>query len=113
MNRRKDKRALITGGTSGMGLETARQFLSEGARVALTGKSPDTLESARQELGSEVLFIASDASDTLAQKGVAASKLGHAEADLQAVSASIKSQVPAGRHRTLSEIAKAGVFHAA
>jgi NAD(P)-dependent dehydrogenase (short-subunit alcohol dehydrogenase family) len=60
MNRLKGKRALITGGTSGIGLETARQFLSEGARIAITGKNPAALEAARKELGSEVLAIASD-----------------------------------------------------
>ncbi len=57
MNRLKDKRALITGGTSGIGLETAHQFLNEGARVAITGKNPATLEAARKELGSDVLII--------------------------------------------------------
>lgn len=71
MNRLKGKRALITGGTSGIGLETARQFLSEGARVAITGKNPATLEAARQELGSEVLVVASDASNAAGQKTVA------------------------------------------
>jgi NAD(P)-dependent dehydrogenase (short-subunit alcohol dehydrogenase family) len=71
MNRLKGKRALITGGTSGIGLETARQFLNEGARVAITGKNPATLEAARQELGSDVLVIASDASDVVGQKAVA------------------------------------------
>ena len=71
MNRLKNKRAVITGGTSGIGLETARQFLNEGARVAITGKNPATLEAARKELGSAVVVIASDASKVADQKTVA------------------------------------------
>ena len=71
MERLKGIRALITGGTSGIGLETARQMLSEGARVAVTGKNVTTLEAARKELGNEVLVIPSDASDVAAQRGVA------------------------------------------
>jgi NAD(P)-dependent dehydrogenase (short-subunit alcohol dehydrogenase family) len=45
------KRALITGATSGIGLETARLFLEEGARVAITGRSASDLDRARAELG--------------------------------------------------------------
>jgi NAD(P)-dependent dehydrogenase (short-subunit alcohol dehydrogenase family) len=71
MERLKGKRALITGGTSGIGLETARQFLNEGARIAITGKNQTTLETARQELGREALIIPSDASDLADQKRVA------------------------------------------
>jgi NAD(P)-dependent dehydrogenase (short-subunit alcohol dehydrogenase family) len=71
MERLKGKRALITGGTSGIGLETARQFLNEGARIAITGKNQTTLETARQELGREALVIPSDASDLADQKRVA------------------------------------------
>jgi len=70
MKRLEGKRALITGGTTGIGLETARLFVEEGARVAITGKNPATLEAARKELGGDVLVIASDASDAAAQKGV-------------------------------------------
>jgi NAD(P)-dependent dehydrogenase (short-subunit alcohol dehydrogenase family) len=71
MNRLKGKRALVTGGTSGIGLETARRFLNEGARVAITGKNPVTLEVARKELGEDVLIIPSEASDVAGQKTVA------------------------------------------
>jgi NAD(P)-dependent dehydrogenase (short-subunit alcohol dehydrogenase family) len=44
-------------------LATAQEFLSEGARVAITGTNPETLASARSILGEEVLVISSDASD--------------------------------------------------
>lgn len=71
MNRLKNKRTLITGGTSGIGLETAREFLREGARVAITGRDSGTLEAASKELGSEVISIASDVGDAGGQKKVA------------------------------------------
>jgi len=71
MNRLTGKRALITGGTTGIGFETAQQFLNEGARVAITGRNPETLDAARKQLGSAVLVIPSDASDIAAQKDVA------------------------------------------
>lgn len=71
MNRLKEKRALVTGGTSGIGLETAHRFIYEGARVAITGKNPATLEAARKELGDNVLIIPSDASNVAGQTTVA------------------------------------------
>lgn len=71
MTRLQGKRALITGGTGGIGLETARQFLAEGARVAITGANAATLETARRELGDKVLAIQADAGDVKGQKLVA------------------------------------------
>lgn len=71
MDRLKGKRALITGGSSGIGLETARQFLAEGARVAITGKNPDALAAALHALGGEVLVFESDAADVAEQKKLA------------------------------------------
>src|SRR5215469_16951521 len=72
MDRLKNKRALITGGTSGIGLETARQFLAEGARVAVTGLNPATIAAARGELGGDALVIGSDAGDVAAQQSLRA-----------------------------------------
>jgi NAD(P)-dependent dehydrogenase (short-subunit alcohol dehydrogenase family) len=45
------KKALITGGNSGIGLATARLFLAEGAQVAITGRDQKTLDEAVAELG--------------------------------------------------------------
>lgn len=67
----KGRRALITGGTTGIGLETARAFLREGARVAITGTKPENLEAARKALGNDVLVLASDIGDIPGQKRVA------------------------------------------
>ncbi|MCM5682234.1 SDR family oxidoreductase [Schlegelella sp. S2-27] len=61
MQRLQGKTALITGGTTGIGLATARLFIDEGARVAVTGFNPDTLEAARRELGEHALVLRCDA----------------------------------------------------
>ncbi len=45
------KKALITGGNSGIGLATARLFIAEGAEVAITGRDQKTLDEAIAELG--------------------------------------------------------------
>jgi len=71
MNRLTNKRALITENTTRIGLETARHFVTEGARVIITGTNPKNLDSARKELGDDVMVIASDAANAPAQKDVA------------------------------------------
>src|SRR5215475_9463643 len=68
MNRLHGKRALITGGTSGIGFATACEFVAQGARVAITGVSPDTIAKARSDLGGDVLVLRSDAGDVASQQ---------------------------------------------
>jgi len=65
------KTAWITGGNSGIGLATARLFIAEGARVAITGRNPETLEAAKQELGPDVLAIVADTTDVAATERAA------------------------------------------
>ena len=77
MARLEGKRALITGATSGIGLETARQFLSDGATVAITGRSQERLNAAARELGPTVLPIRGDAGDIEDQRRIAKSIAGH------------------------------------
>ncbi|ONI84866.1 oxidoreductase [Saccharothrix sp. ALI-22-I] len=57
-----DKIALITGGTSGMGLATARRLLAEGAQVVITGRDKTRLDAAVEDLagGARVLAVCGD-----------------------------------------------------
>jgi NAD(P)-dependent dehydrogenase (short-subunit alcohol dehydrogenase family) len=56
-----NKRVVITGGTSGIGLATARLLVDGGARVLVTGRTPASLEAATAALGPAAIVAASDA----------------------------------------------------
>ena len=64
------KVALITGGNSGIGFATARLFVAEGARVAITGRNPKTLQAAAKELGDNLLTLQADVTDVEATERV-------------------------------------------
>ena len=59
----KGKFALITGGNSGIGLATAKQFAKEGAYVYITGRRERELTAAVQEIGRDVTGIQGDVSN--------------------------------------------------
>ena len=61
MEQYQGKKVVIIGGTSGMGLATAKMLLDGGARVLVTGLSKAGLESAHKELGKGALVVSSDA----------------------------------------------------
>ncbi|KMQ63198.1 short-chain dehydrogenase [Chryseobacterium angstadtii] len=61
MQRFKNKTGLITGGTNGMGLATAKQFIKEGGNIIITGRSEETVQNALKELGENAFGFVSDA----------------------------------------------------
>ncbi|WP_286745333.1 MULTISPECIES: SDR family oxidoreductase [Roseivirga] len=67
MSKLKNKVAVITGGSTGIGLATAKLFLREGARVVITGRTLETLEKAQREIDDDNLqIVQSDTSDLAA-----------------------------------------------
>ncbi len=92
------KTALITGGNSGIGLATAKRFVAEGAKVAITGRNPENLAAAQQELGPDALVITADATDAAAMEKVVAeiaAKFG--PLDILVANAGVGGQTPLGK----------------
>lgn len=63
MNRLKDKVAVITGGSAGIGFAIASEFASEGAKVIITGRNQNTIDEAIRELGSNAFGFRADSSN--------------------------------------------------
>jgi NAD(P)-dependent dehydrogenase (short-subunit alcohol dehydrogenase family) len=62
MSRLRDKVAVITGGSSGIGLATARRFVTEGARVFIIGRRQAELDRAVAQIGRGVTAVQGDVS---------------------------------------------------
>ena len=63
MGKLEGKVAVVTGGNSGIGLATAKEFKEQGARVVITGRDQQTLEDAKRVLGDGVEAVRSDTSN--------------------------------------------------
>jgi NAD(P)-dependent dehydrogenase (short-subunit alcohol dehydrogenase family) len=88
-----NKIAVVTGGTSGIGLAIARRFAAEGAKVFITGRRPEALDAALAELDGDVTAARADATNA---------------ADLEALYATVREQ--AGRIDILVANAGGGSF---
>ncbi len=62
MGKYDGKNVVVTGGTSGIGLATAKLLVAEGARVVVTGMSEKSIEAAQSALGDKASVVKSDAS---------------------------------------------------
>src|SRR5258705_1103347 len=63
MGKLEGKTALVTGGNSGIGLATAKQFVIEGAYVFITGRREQELQAAVKEIGRNVTGVQGDVSN--------------------------------------------------
>ncbi|CCE04541.1 putative short-chain dehydrogenases/reductases (SDR) family protein [Bradyrhizobium sp. STM 3843] len=92
-----NKTALITGGSSGLGLATARRFIEEGALVAITGRDADRLAAAAKQLGSRALALVADATDIAAtEEAIATAAAQFGRLDIVFANAGIPGQTPLG-----------------
>ncbi len=71
MARFDGKRVLVTGGSNGIGLETARRIAEEGGKVLVTGTNPERLARAKAELPENVVVLSNDAGDPAAAEALA------------------------------------------
>ena len=63
MNKLEGKVAVITGGSTGIGLATAKRFTSEGAHVYVTGRRQSELDEAVTEIGENAVDVQGDVSN--------------------------------------------------
>ena len=98
MGKLEGKIALVTGGSTGIGLATAKEFVSEGAYVFMTGRRESELNAAVKEIGSNVTAVQGDVSklDDL-DRLLAQIKQEKAKLDIVFANAGIAKYAPLGQ----------------
>lgn len=95
--RLENKVAVITGATSGMGLDTAKLFLQHGAKVVLTGRNQEKLDALKSELHGDFLLVKADAASIADSKALINQTVSHfGKIDILFLNAGIFKAAPAG-----------------
>jgi NAD(P)-dependent dehydrogenase (short-subunit alcohol dehydrogenase family) len=98
MGKLSGKIAVITGGNSGMGLETARLFVKEGAKVVITGRRQKELDEAVRGIGDNVLGVQGDVSNLAdLDRLYAKVKEAHGRVDIVFANAGLSAMAPLGQ----------------
>jgi NAD(P)-dependent dehydrogenase (short-subunit alcohol dehydrogenase family) len=84
MTRFQGNSVLVTGGSSGIGFAAAKAFIDEGARVVITGRDADALDTAVSKLGPNAIAVRNDAGSVASARELAAA-IGAAGIRLDAV----------------------------
>jgi NAD(P)-dependent dehydrogenase (short-subunit alcohol dehydrogenase family) len=118
MGKLEGKIALITGGKSGIGLETAKQFANEGAYVFITGCDDPELVAAFKEIGKNVMAVQGELSNLRdLDRLFAQIKREKRRLDIVFVNAGVEKHSPLGRitnegYRSIFDINVKGLFFA-
>ncbi|MBK1439605.1 glucose 1-dehydrogenase [Parapedobacter sp. ISTM3] len=98
MSKLKDKVAVVTGGSSGIGYAAAKELVAQGAKVVITGRNQAAIDRAVQELGSQTIGIRADAASiTDTEKLVEQVATRFGKVDVLFVNAGVALQEPIGQ----------------
>lgn len=93
----EDKVVVITGGTDGIGLTTAKLFAAEGAHVYVTGRREERLDEALEEIGNGAVGVQGDVSDLAdLDRLYAEIKRNHGRVDVVFANAGVSESAPIG-----------------
>lgn len=97
MKKLENKVAIVTGATSGMGLDTAKLLLEQGAKVVLTGRSQTKLDALAGNLNGDYLLVKADAAKLVDSKELVRQTVEHfGKIDLLFLNAGIFKAAPLG-----------------
>lgn len=98
MSKLNNKIAVITGGNAGIGFATAQEFIAQGAKVVITGRRQEAIDSALVALGSNAIGIRSDVTKLAdIEKLVDQVKTTFGKVDILFVNAGVALQEPVGQ----------------